>query len=240
MSLSVETAILLPGEVLLWKGQDYRGANRQFPHYYLTDERMLVQTTKISYKSFDLCHILAVEFEQGKAFSYLTISFEHGEIPNLTLKLKEEASAVHHKLLEARERSIQRALSNGEEIPRVVYAKLLPFFFYNFIKQNSIVFFYAGLAILAAWSNHSFPGILGLGSFLLCLLFFSTRTGLHFLDKTNNMLRNWVFKLNDSENLVVSRRIIIMSGNLILGFWCVLILLMFLSVLIIYPQMFTR
>jgi hypothetical protein len=240
MSLSVETAILLPGEVLLWKGQDYRGTSRQFPRYYLTDERLLVQTTKVSYKSFDLCHVLTVEFESHKDFSYLTISFERGEVPNLTLKLKEEASAVYHKLLEARDRSIQRALANGEEIPKVVYAKLVPFFIYNFIKQNSIVFFYAGLAILATWSNHSFPGILGLGSFLLCLLFFSTRTGQRFLDKTNSMFKNWIFKLNDAENLVVSRRIIIMSGNLILGFWCLAILLMFLSVLIFYPQMFTR
>jgi hypothetical protein len=238
MSITVERSILLPGETLLWQGQDTRIANRQYPRYYLTDERLLVQTSRISFKGFDLSHIAYIEFEHKKNRSLITLTLDQSEVSSLVIRTGNEGKEIFDLITRARSQAHQKAITNGEQVPQVSFVKGRDYFIYNFIRQNCVVVFYSIMALTAVWASQSPFGLVGLALFLAFLLFVTGRPGQRLIDRLDQHLKRIFLKVEGSQKPVVTRRVANLTGNIILAFWCFGFLLLFLVIMVSYPYIF--
>jgi len=233
MTLSLENAILLPGEKILWQGPGLHSFGQNYPHYYLTDERLLVHSSKTSYKSFDLSQLAATEYETLKDCTLITITPFKGEVPFITLKLPPNSAEIYQQLEAARAKAIANMLAEGEQIGNIVRISGPKFLIYKFLKQNSVLLFFfcvtCGLSFFSVEStiNTIWP------IFILVFPFFLINDAYPSLGgKFDTILRRLILGIKPGDKLVVSRKIATLSLNMVIYFWCIIVFLFFVGFLL--------
>jgi VanZ family protein len=247
MPISIEDSILLPGETIIWQGYNYK-TNYHYPRYFLTDERLIVQTSKISYESFDLSQIVAIEKETLKNYTLLTLTLAAPTSANLTLKLDNlaelETEGVYRQLMDSRARSLQKIHEMGEQLPIGLEVSGVRFVLYHFIRANAQFLVYFLTMLSVALVGQLQIGRVGayLVTALMCItvVLFMLSQNLRLYARVDLGLRRIILRVSGTEKLIVPRKVAVLSTGLTRIFWFLVVLAIFLALWLLNPYVVTK